>query len=172
MTEPVTINLPAPDFSLPDLSGALHRLSDLRGQVVVLEFWSAECGWCRRADEQLREWLPAWGEQVVMWAVAANPHETPEEMAEAAERYGVPLVLLDPGQAVTRMYGAKATPHFFVIDAGGLLRYSGAFDDVTFRQRTPTHTYLKDAVEAVLRGEAPNPAQTPAYGCAIAVEED
>jgi hypothetical protein len=70
------------------------------------------------------------------------------------------------------MYGAKATPHFFVIDGDGLLRYSGAFDDVTFRQRTPTHTYLKDAVEAVLRGEAPNPAQTPAYGCAIAVEED
>jgi hypothetical protein len=68
---------------------------------------------------------------------------------------------------VADQYVALTTPHFFVIDEQGILRYQGALDDVTFRKPTPTHNYLHDAVEAVVAGARPQPAETPAYGCAI-----
>jgi hypothetical protein len=55
----------------------------------------------------------------------------------------------------------------FVIDEEGLLRYQGAFDDVTFRQPEPTRNYLYSAVEAVLAGERPEPAEAPSYGCTV-----
>jgi hypothetical protein len=64
-------------------------------------------------------------------------------------------------------YEAQTTPHLFVVDASGILRYRGAFDDVTFRQRTPTKFYLRDAVSAVLENRLPDPAETAPFGCAI-----
>jgi hypothetical protein len=54
-----------------------------------------------------------------------------------------------------------------VIDQAGLLRYQGAVDDVTFRQRTPTRYYLREAVEALLAGRQPQPQETPPYGCTV-----
>ena len=65
------------------------------------------------------------------------------------------------------LYAAVTTPHPYVLDQDGILRYQGALDDVTFRQRTPTRFYLRQAVEAVLAGHAPEPAQTSPYGCTI-----
>jgi hypothetical protein len=65
------------------------------------------------------------------------------------------------------MYVALTTPHLFVIDEGGILRYQGALDDVTFRRRTPTQEYLYQAVKSVLSGARPQQAVTPAYGCSI-----
>ena len=75
--------------------------------------------------------------------------------------------MLRTDQVALDAYGVQTLPHLFVIDARGLLRYRGAFDDVTFRQRTPTRFYLKDAVDRLLAGQTPNPAETPAYGCAV-----
>ena len=86
--------------------------------------------------------------------------------AEANER-GYSILLHDVNQQVADLYGAITTPHLFVIDVEGILRYQGAFDDVTFRQRTPTQNYLKMVVEALLQGKPPNPSQTPSYGCII-----
>jgi hypothetical protein len=74
---------------------------------------------------------------------------------------------LHDSQGLVAEHGAQTTPHLFLIDPGGFLRYQGAFDDVTFRQRTPTQAYLYQAVEALLAGRLPDPAETPAYGCAI-----
>jgi|LGOV01.1.fsa_nt_gb hypothetical protein len=65
------------------------------------------------------------------------------------------------------LYSAVTAPHFFDIDEKGVLRYRGAPDDTSFRQREPTAHYLKDAVEALLNGRDPNPAETAGYGCAI-----
>ncbi|MCJ7567453.1 MAG: hypothetical protein MUO58_07925, partial [Anaerolineales bacterium] len=76
-------------------------------------------------------------------------------------------VLRDAEHAVADLYGAVTTPHFFVIDENGVLRYRGAPDDTSFRQREPTVYYLKDAMEALLNGREPNPAETAGYGCTI-----
>jgi peroxiredoxin len=158
---------PAPDFTLNDLNGRAHTLSDLCGQIVILNFWSAECPWAQRADEALLSLIEDRGNEVVLLPIAANANEAPPLLKEAAAERGLPLVLHDKYQHVADLYGAQATPHIFVLDKKGILRYQGAFNDVTFRQKTPTQQYVQDAVEAVLAGERPDPAQTPPYGCAI-----
>jgi len=158
---------PAPDFTLLDLQGRPHRLSAQRGVITILNFWSAECPWSERADHLLAEWLGAWGERTARWTIASNANEPVEMLAQAAAERGLGILLHDARQEVADLYRAQTTPHVFVIDEQGILRYQGAVDDVTFRQRTPTRYYLHDAVEALLAGRLPDPAEAPAYGCTV-----
>jgi peroxiredoxin len=157
----------APDFTLPGLDGSHHSLKDYRGHVVVLNFWSAECPHAQRSDQELTSYLESWGEKVALLCIASNANEPPDLLSQVAAERRLPVVLHDPHQQVADLYGAVTTPHVFVIDQGGILRYQGAFDDVTFRQRTPSQHYLRQAVEAVLSGQKPNPQETSSYGCAI-----
>jgi hypothetical protein len=62
---------------------------------------------------------------------------------------------------------AATTPHFYIVDADGRLRYQGAFDDITFRQRTATRNYVFEAVAALLDGREPDPTEVRPYGCTI-----
>jgi peroxiredoxin len=157
----------APDFELRDLAGTLHRLADARGSVVVLNFWSAECPWSERTDGLLASGMGSWGPQVVVWWLASNANETPEQMRTVAEARGLRPVLLDSDHAVADRYGAATTPHLFVVDAAGVLRYRGAPDDITWRQTEATEDYIDAAVAAALGGRSPDPASTPAYGCSL-----
>ena len=164
---PLPINQPAPDFSLPDLSGVNHRLEEFPGRVVILNFWSAYCPWVESADQELLSYLAGWGEAVVLWSVASNTNEPDELLAQAAAKRGLPGVLRDEGHQVADLYGAQITPHLYVIDTQGVLRYQGALDDVSFRQREPTRFFLRQAVESVLAGRRPDPAETSPYGCTL-----
>ena len=160
-------DLPAPDFTLPDLNGDPHSLKDLRGRIVILNFWSAECPWSSRADQESMKFLQKWGDLVTYLPIASNVNENMEMITTEAHERGLSILLHDVNQQVADLYGAITTPHLFVIDAQGILRYQGAYDDVTFRQRTPTQNYLQMTVETLLQGELPNPSQTPSYGCII-----
>jgi peroxiredoxin len=164
------LNQPAPDFALPDRTGNLHKLSDYRGRIVILNFWSAECPHSERTDRYLLDLLEGWEGEVVMLALAANRSESAQMVAEADETRRLPRVLLDSEQIVANLYEAVTTPHVFVVDREGLLRYRGAVDDVTFRHRRATRFYLQEAVEALLQGRLPELAETPAYGCTIVRE--
>lgn len=161
------LNQTAPDFSLSNLEGVPCRLSEQRGQIVVLVFWSAECPWSEQADQEILALLPAWGNQVAFWAVAANANESMELIQLIADERKLPVVLHDNYQEVTNLYDGQTTPHAFVIDRQGCLRYRGAVSDRTFRQRTATRLYLREAVEALLSGLLPDPAETSPYGCTI-----
>jgi peroxiredoxin len=158
---------PAPLFQLADLNGVLHRLEEYRGKVIVINFWSAECPHADRADQELLAYLKRWGESVRLLVVASNVNETSDLVRSVAAERGLPVPLLDSEAAVADLYRAVTTPHLFVVDPQGILRYQGAIDDVTFRQRKPTCFYLKEAVEAVLAGRIPDPAETSPYGCTI-----
>jgi len=160
---------PAPLFQLLDLNGKKHSLRDYTGKVVVLNFWSAECPWAARVDEEIIPMLLEWGPRLALICIASNANESLELITQTARQRKLPLVLLDPNAAVAAAYGAQTTPHFFVVDAIGMLRYQGAFDDVNFQQSTPTQNYLSQAVQAVFAGESPEPTITSAYGCAIVV---
>jgi thiol-disulfide isomerase/thioredoxin len=162
----VELNQPAPDFELPDLAGTVHRLRDYLGRTVILNFWSAECPACARVDADLLACLPGWNGRVSLLTVAANAGEPDAALAAAARACALPVVLRGR-QAVRDAYGAQTTPHLFVVDASGILRYRGAFDDVSIHQRTPTKSFLREAVEALLAGRLPDPAETAPYGCAI-----
>ena len=163
----VKINGPAPDFELPDLDGTLHRLSDYRGRIVVVNFWSCECPHSERTDHAIMAMIVQWGKEVALLSIASNRIESQQAVMQAAGTRRLPLVLIDRKDIVADLYEAVTTPHIFVIDREGTLRYRGAVDDVAFRIRKPTHFYLDEAVEALLAGRLPALAETPAYGCTI-----
>jgi hypothetical protein len=68
---------------------------------------------------------------------------------------------------VAGRYGAQTTPHAFLIDRQGILRYRGAVDNVSFRERKPTRFYLQEAVEALLAGQLPEVTEVQPFGCTI-----
>jgi peroxiredoxin len=157
------IGQPAPQFTLTDLQGCLVSLSDYSGKIVLLNFWSAECPHAARVDAV----VCGLSEQIVVLTIASNANEPISLLRRAAEKRMLAVVLLDPRQETADLYGAETTPHLFLIDEGGLLRYQGALDDITFRRRSATRFYLKEAVEALLAGGVVAEPETPPYGCAI-----
>ncbi len=156
-----------PDFALPATDGRTRRLSDVRGDALVLTLWSADCPHSARADAALGALEAEWGGRAQVWRIACNPNETEEAIRAVAATRGVPFVLLDRDQAVTRSLGGLTTPHFFLLDRGHILRYRGGLDDASFRQKTPSRGYLAEAVAAVLAGGEPDPGETPPFGCAV-----
>ena len=164
------LHQPAPDFELPDLQGNLHKLSDYRGKIVIVNFWSAECPHSERTDRSTMACLVQWGGDVEMLSIASNRNESARSVEEASRNRSIPKVLIDAEQVVADLYKAVATPHVFVMDKDGILRYRGAVDDVTFRQRKAARFFLEEAVESLLEGHLPTLTETPAYGCAIVRE--
>lgn len=161
------INEPAPDFSLPDQNGKIHHLSDYLGKVVIVNFWSAECPWSERADKSLKLLTERFPGQVQILPIASNQNESDELVNEVSRQRGLCFVLRDAGSRVADEWQAQTTPHAFVVDPKGILRYRGPVDDVTFRKRTPERFYVDEAVSALLDGRIPDLQETPPYGCVI-----
>jgi len=164
------INQPAPDFELPDLQGNQYKLADYRGRIVIVNFWSCECPHSERADGLILDLLAKWDGEVELLSIAANRNESAQSVEEAARARNLPKVLMDAEHAVADLYEAVTTPHVFVVDKDGILRYRGAVDDVTFRQRKSKRFFLKEAVESLIDGHLPTLTETPSYGCTIVRE--
>lgn len=163
------LNRFAPDFTLPIVGGGRFTLSDWRGNIVVVNFWSAECPWSRRADVVLVYRQLTWERKGVRMAgVASNVNEPEGEIQfEALNRKVKFPILRDADHAVADLYNAEATPHFFIVDRQGLIRYMGALDDATYQRRRPKIIYVDQAVSALLDNRLPDPGVTPAYGCSL-----
>jgi hypothetical protein len=111
-----------------------------------------------------------WRDDVVMLSIAANRSENVEALKNAADARRLPTVLMDTNCFVAELFEAQTTPHVYVIDQDGILRYRGAVDDVTFRNRIPAHFFLDEAVESLLKGHLPALTESPSYGCTIVRE--
>ncbi len=163
------LNRYAPEVSLPLAGGGRVNVADWRGNVVVLTFWSAECPWSRRADLLLVYRAAAWETQGVrVLGVAANANETENSilLEKEARQVRYPIAL-DWGGKVAAAFCAEVTPHFFVFDRKGLVRYVGALDDATFKRPRPKKMYLDQAVTALLNNQTPDPAFTLPHGSPI-----
>jgi peroxiredoxin len=167
--QPFWLNRLVPDFTLPVVDGGRLSLSDLRGFIVIVNFWSAECAWSRRGDVLLVYRALTWearGVRIV--GVAANANEPESQIRyEIQNRHLRYPVVLDYDQRVVELYKAETTPHFFVLDRQGMARYIGALDDATQEKRDSKTLYLDKAVTALLNNRQPQPAWTPAYGCPL-----
>jgi peroxiredoxin len=168
----VAIGAPAPTFALPDTEGTMHTPGDAPATVVVFT-----CNHCPYAL--------AWHDRIIALAhdyadrgvrvLAINPNDAtryPRDSIEAmrarvqgGEFNGVPY-LRDESQEAARAYDAQTTPDVFVLDAAGLLRYRGA-PDADYEDPSQRAAYLRDALDAILHGRDPEPAQTPPVGCSI-----
>lgn len=166
------LNRLAPDFELRGLDGRLYRLSDTRGRIVIVNFWSAQCPHAARTDASLQAAMMRWGESVVLWMVASNADESLSALENAARARGPLTVLVDARHEAANAFGATVTPEAFVIDRAGGVRYRGAVDDVSLRRGRgdATRFFVEEAVDALLRGETPAVAEVPAFGCSIVRE--
>jgi peroxiredoxin len=166
----IWLNRLAPDFALANMDGSRFMLSAWRGHIIVINFWSSECTWSRRADVLLAYRMLTWeGKGVRTVGVACCPEE-----AEGAMRYEIQNrrinypVVVDREQRVASLYRAEVTPQFFVLDRDGIVRYTGALDNATEQSRDGRTQFLDQAVSALLANQAPNPSETRAFGCRIA----
>lgn len=163
------LNRIAPEFIVPTLGGGRFALSDYRGHVVVINFWSAECAWSRRADVLLVYRMLTWeAKGVRVIGLAANVNEIESAIRHEVEARHVRYpVAFDYDHRVADLYRAATTPHFFVTDRQGIVRYIGALDDAGPEQREAKYFYLDRAVAALLANRPVNPAETPPFGCKL-----
>lgn len=174
------IGAAAPAFSLPDQDGTMRSLAEFRGKVVVLEWTNHDCPFVRKhylsGNMQALQALAK--EKGVVWLSMASSPEgeqgfvTGPQARELTEsrRANPAAVLLDHRSVAARAYAATVTPHMFVIDGQGILRYMGGIDSIRSSRVEDVpraEPLLRDAMLAVAEGRAPERAVTPAYGCAI-----
>jgi peroxiredoxin len=166
------IGSPAPTFSLPDTAGATHQPGEAPATVVV--FTCNHCPYALAWHERIGAVAADYADRGVrVLQINSNdaeryPRDSIEAMQTRVEQGdfdGTPY-LRDETQEVARAYDAKTTPDVFVIDGEGILRYRGA-PDGDYENPTQNAAYLRDALDAVLGGRDPDPAETTPVGCSI-----
>lgn len=172
---PLSIGSQLPDFSLPATDGATYDTAGLRGTAAtVLLFWCNHCPYVKPNQDRVIAMQEGYAARGVKFAaICANNADThPADSFEAmkiraAEKgYNFPY-LRDEDQTVARQFTAERTPEAYLFDAAGVLRYHGRIDD-NYEDLSKVHSHdLRNAIEAVLGGGTPDPAETGAVGCSI-----
>jgi peroxiredoxin len=161
----LAIGEPMEDVVLKDPAGESHALSQWRGKkATVLYFWSLECPCVKAVEPRLREVYERYEKKGVTFvAIDSHPDDVGKDVLERmGELYAPYYMLLDPTGRVARMLGARTATDLVVLDADWKVRYRGSFDDDLVK---PTKRYLAPALDAILEGRAPVPAETVPYGC-------
>ena len=167
----VTIGQQAPEFELPDTAGQLHAPDGAAATVVV--FTCNHCPYALAWNDRILDAARDYADRGVR-VLAINPndaHRYPRDSYEAMQRrveqedWPMPY-LRDESQEVARAYGAQVTPDVFVLDGGRRLRYRGA-PDSDYEDPSQNAAWLRQALDAVLEGAAPDPEQTRPVGCSI-----
>lgn len=169
------VGQPAPDFTLVDEAGVSHTLSQYQGQIVVLEWTNPECPFVQRCYNNTRMQTAAgsFDGQSVVWLAVDSTHfnDASTNVAWKAQHGFEYPTLQDRDGTVGHLYGATTTPHLYVVDAAGLLRYAGAFDsDPRGEEAAPTN-YVTDAVTALLAGNDPAVASSEPWGCSVKYDD-
>ncbi len=170
-TNALKIGQHAPGFALPATDGSTVGLADLHGPALVF-FTCNHCPYVIGWEGRLRELAKEFAGRVRFAGINANdatryPDDSFSRMVDRANK-GLPYMYLhDATQEIARAWGAQVTPEFFVLDADHKLAYHGRLDA---SHTDPAHAGLPDlrhALETVLAGRQPSPAETPVQGCSI-----
>jgi peroxiredoxin len=170
----------APDFTLKDLDGKDRSLSDFKGKIVVLEWINYECPFVKKhyGSGNMQALQKKYTGKGVVWlsicssAPGKQGNLTLEQWRKRSKQAKslATAILPDPTGATGKKYGAKTTPHMFVINAKGDLVYQGAIDDKrswdpkTIKGAT---NYVAQALDATLKGDAVPTNATKSYGCSV-----
>lgn len=176
-----TVGQPAPAFTLTDLDGKSHSLSDFKGKTVVLEWVNAECPFVVKHYEKSGN-LPAIQKAAtddgVVWLLinsAAPGKQGDYDTAKAKawmekNKAAATAYMRDVDGTVGKAYDAKTTPHMYVINAEGVLVYNGAIDSIRSANAADiekAENYVKAALASVKAGEPVAKATTQPYGCSV-----
>jgi peroxiredoxin len=164
----------APAFALPDTEGNTHSLADGGSPATVVVFTCNHCPYALAWHDRIAAVARDYAERGVrVLAICSNDAERyPADSLEAMQQRvredgGWPMPYLhDATQEVARAYGAQTTPDVFVVDSAGTVRYRGA-PDGDYGDPSQNAAWLRGALDAVLAGSDPEPAETKPVGCSI-----
>ena len=170
----------APDFVATDTSGKQHRLSDFAGKFVVLEWTNPGCPFVRKhydSGNMPATQKAATAKGAVWLAVnsterAASDYLKPAALAGWMKEQGAAptATLMDEDGVIGQAYGARTTPHMFIIDPKGVLVYAGGIDSIASARPADIKTatnYVNQALGEVYGGKPVSAASTKAYGCSV-----
>lgn len=168
----VEVGEKAPGFTLEDHNGNKVSLSDFEGKVVVLEWTNPDCPFVKRhyAAGTMKQLAATYGAKDVVWLTINSTHymdaKANREFATAG-KLEVPI-LIDADGRVGKLFGARTTPHMFVIGADGEVVYNGAVDDDPRGGKGDGATnYVAAALDDTLAGKSVATAETKPYGCSV-----
>ena len=170
----------APNFTLTDTKGVSHSLSDFKGKYVVLEWTNHNCPFVKKFYSQghMQALQKEMAVASVVWLQMVSSTEgkqgylSPEEgeALRQSQKVASTAMLLDTTGEVGKLFGAKTTPHMFLINPQGKLIYQGAIDSVRSTKSADiegAENYVKNAFMASIAGKPIEPASTKPYGCGV-----
>ena len=162
----------APGFSLKDQDGAEVDLAKLRGKIVVLEWTNPDCPFAQRHANAstMRTLADRYRDRNVVWlGIDSTSYlDAARDQAWRSEHKLPYPVLDDHAGKVGTEYGAKTTPHMFVIDGTGTVVYAGAIDDDAAGDKgKEARNYVAEALDDVTAGKPVKVAETKPYGCSV-----
>jgi hypothetical protein len=176
----VRVGEPAPDFTSMDSNGKNQRLSDYKGKYVVLEWHNQGCPYTKKHYESgnMQRLQKEWTGKGVIWltvissAPGTQGFVTPSQENDYLKQMGAAptAVLMDPGGSLGHLYGAKTTPHMYIIDPSGTLIYNGAIDDHPTSDAGDiknSKNYVTSALTEALAGKPVTDSATRPYGCSV-----
>lgn len=176
----VETGAPAPEFTLLDSVGTERSLSEFKGKYVVLEWTNHQCPFVKKfyVNGDMQSLQKKMTKNDVIWLQvlsSANGKQgyltaSEAESVRVQQDVGSTALLLDPEGSVGRLYGARTTPHVFLISPEGAVIYQGAIDSVksTNPEDIATATnYVEAAYEQAVAGKPIDPATTTPYGCSV-----
>jgi len=174
------IGKPAPAFTAVDSNGKTHALGDFKGKTVILEWTNDGCPYVKKHYgagnmQKIQKDLTAEG-AVWLSVISSAPGKQGHvdgmgaNALVAAQGSAPTAVLLDPKGTIGRAYEAQTTPHMYVIDGKGVLRYMGAIDDQPNTDASTiakARNYVREAFAAVKAGKPVATTATDPYGCSV-----
>lgn len=170
----------APDFVAVDTSGAKHKLSDFAGKFVVLEWTNPGCPFVRKhyGSGNMPATQKAATDKGVVWLAinsterAATDYLKPDALDAwmRSQKAAPTAVLMDEDGLIGQVYGARTTPHIFIIDPKGTLVYAGGIDSIASARADDIKTatnYVNQALGEAFGGKPISAASTRPYGCSI-----
>lgn len=162
----------APDFELSDQDGKIHRLSDYRGKVVVLEWFNPDCPFVKRhhvTKTTMVDLAKKYAQNDVVWlAINTTHYFNVEKNKQIATEWNIPYPILDDKDGkVGKAYGATRTPEMFIISPEGAILYHGAIDDDPKGDKDAPFNYVQAALDAILSGNPIAQPRTAPYGCTV-----
>ncbi len=174
------LNEQAPDFNLKDSNGKEHSLSDFNGKVVVLEWINFDCPFVQKHynSKNMQSLQLKYSKNDVVWLSVCSSTEgkqgnfSNDEINKRIKNHNAKMsaYLIDSDGKVGKMYGAKATPHMYIIDKDGKLVYAGGIDDKASTDTDDIEdakNYVSTALDELLAGKNVIIQSSKPYGCSV-----
>jgi peroxiredoxin len=178
--DPASVGAPAPAFTLTDAGGKTHSLTDFKGKYVVLEWVNFGCPFVRKHYDSgnMQELQKLYTGKGVAWlsvcssAPGKQGYFEGKELTEriAAEKSMATAYLVDKEGTVGQAYGAKTTPHMFIINPQGTLIYAGGIDDRASTNKEDIKgsvNYVRETLDAAMNGKPVKVSTSRSYGCSV-----